>query len=175
MTGGNAIAYADKYCINYNSSYNSYKGRGGDCANFVSQCLYAGGFKQDSVWYKHSVAWINVMKQIAHFKAYGTFLNASNSNLIRGNPIYFDWNGDSTYDHATICVGRPGRTGALKKRRRSSCADRDPRQRRRTAVSRQTATEDTTSIRTDPESRTVSRRSAGRPIILRATAMSPRD
>jgi len=102
----NAIAYADKYCINYNTSYNSYKGRGGDCANFVSQCLYAGGFKQDSVWYKHSVAWINVMKQIAHFKAYGTFLNASNSNLLKGNPIYFDWNGDSTYDHATICVGR---------------------------------------------------------------------
>ena len=102
----NAIAYADKYCINYNSAYNSYKGRGGDCANFVSQCLYAGGFKQDSEWYKHSVAWINVMKQIAHFKAYGTFLNATNSNLIKGNPIYFDWNGDSTYDHATICVGR---------------------------------------------------------------------
>lgn len=102
----NAIAYADKYCINYNSAYNSYKGRGGDCANFVSQCLYTGGFKQDSEWYKHSVAWINVMKQIAHFKAYGTFLNATNSNLIKGNPIYFDWNGDSTYDHATICVGR---------------------------------------------------------------------
>ena len=102
----NAIAYADKYCINYNSAYNSYKGRGGDCANFVSQCLYAGGFKQDSVWYKHSVAWINVMKQIAHFRDYGTFLNASNSNLIRGNPIYFDWNGDGVYDHATICVGR---------------------------------------------------------------------
>lgn len=101
-----AIAYADKYCINYNSSYNSYKGRGGDCANFVSQCLYAGGFKQDSVWYRHSVAWINVMKQIAHFKAYGTFLNANNGNLIKGNPIYFDWNGDGTYDHATICVGR---------------------------------------------------------------------
>ena len=102
----NAIAYADKYCINYNGSYNSYKGRGGDCANFVSQCLYAGGFKQDSVWYRHSVAWINVMKQIAHFKAYGTFLNANNSNLIKGNPIYFDWNGDGVYDHATICVGR---------------------------------------------------------------------
>ena len=102
----NAIAYADKYCINYNSAYNSYKGRGGDCANFVSQCLYAGGFKQDSVWYKHSVAWINVMKQIAHFRDYGNFLNATNSNLIRGNPIYFDWNGDGVYDHATISVGR---------------------------------------------------------------------
>ena len=101
-----AIAYADKYCINYNSSYNSYKGMGGDCANFVSQCLFAGGFKQDSVWYKHSVAWINVMKQIAHFKQYGSFLNANNGNLIKGNPIYFDWNGDGVYDHATICVGR---------------------------------------------------------------------
>ena len=101
-----AIAYADKYCINYNSSYNSYKGRGGDCANFVSQCLYNGGFPQDSVWYKHSVAWINVMKQIAHFKQYGTFMNATNGNILKGNPIYFDWNGDSTYDHATICVGR---------------------------------------------------------------------
>ena len=102
----NAIAYADRYCINYNSSYNSYKGRGGDCANFVSQCLYNGGFPQDSVWYKHSVAWINVMKQIAHFKQYGSFMSANNGNLLAGNPIYFDWNGDSTYDHATICVGR---------------------------------------------------------------------
>ena len=102
----NAIAYADKYCINYNSSYNSYKGRGGDCANFVSQCLYNGGFLQDSTWYKHSVAWINVMKQIAHFKQYGSFMSANNGNLLAGNPIYFDWNGDSTYDHATICVGR---------------------------------------------------------------------
>lgn len=101
-----AIAYADKYCINYNPSYNSYKGRGGDCANFVSQCLYAGGFQQDSDWFKHSVAWINVMRQIAHFKAYGNFLNAQNGNLIKGNPIYFDWNGDGVYDHATICVGR---------------------------------------------------------------------
>ena len=101
-----AIAYADKYCINYNSAYNSYKGRGGDCANFVSQCLFNGGFPQDSTWYKHSVAWINVMKQIAHFKKYGSFMNANNGNILTGNPIYFDWNGDGTYDHATICVGR---------------------------------------------------------------------
>ena len=102
----NAIAYADRYCINYNSAYNSYKGRGGDCVNFVSQCLYNGGFPQDSTWYKHSVAWINVMKQIAHFKQYGSFMNANNGNLLAGNPIYFDWNGDGVYDHATICVGR---------------------------------------------------------------------
>lgn len=101
-----AIAYADKYCKSYNKSYNSYKGKGGDCANFVSQCLFAGGMPTDSVWYKHSVAWINCTAQIAHFKSFGTFLSANNDNILAGNPIWFDWNGDGTYDHATICVGR---------------------------------------------------------------------
>ncbi len=102
-----AIKYGDTYALNYNLSvYNSYKGKGGDCANFVSQCLYAGGFPTDSTWYKHSVAWINVMRQIKHFSNYGTFLTADNGNILKGNPVYFDWNGDGTWDHATICVGR---------------------------------------------------------------------
>ena len=36
-----AISYARKYCKNYNSDYKKYTGA--DCANFVSQCLKAGG------------------------------------------------------------------------------------------------------------------------------------
>ena len=39
-----AAAYADKYWKHYNRSYKEY--RGVDCANFVSQCLYAGGMPQ---------------------------------------------------------------------------------------------------------------------------------
>ena len=39
-----AINYANAYCSSYNPAFNNYKGRGGDCANFVSQCLTAGGF-----------------------------------------------------------------------------------------------------------------------------------
>ena len=39
----NAISYAKKYCKNYNSAYISYKGNGGDCANFVCQWMRAGG------------------------------------------------------------------------------------------------------------------------------------
>ena len=31
------------YTSNYNPAYNNYVGKGGDCANFVSQCVYAGG------------------------------------------------------------------------------------------------------------------------------------
>lgn len=39
----NAVAYAEKYYRNYNSSYPDWTSYGGDCANFISQCLYAGG------------------------------------------------------------------------------------------------------------------------------------
>lgn len=40
-------AYADKFWDVYNPSYNDYSGSGGDCANFVSQCMIAGGL---SLW-----------------------------------------------------------------------------------------------------------------------------
>lgn len=99
-----AAAYADKYCKNYNRNYKEY--RGVDCANFVSQCLYAGGMPQTSDWYPQSVNWINVMGHIRHFKEYGIFLTASNANVKYGNPVYYDWNGNGTYDHVGICVGR---------------------------------------------------------------------
>ena len=39
-----AIAYARKYCSNYNTIYNNQSMYGGnESANFVSQCLVAGG------------------------------------------------------------------------------------------------------------------------------------
>lgn len=38
-----AVDYAETYYKNYNSNYPDWSEYGGDCANFVSQCLYAGG------------------------------------------------------------------------------------------------------------------------------------
>lgn len=38
-----AVSYANKYYKNYNSNYPDWNSAGGDCANFISQCLYAGG------------------------------------------------------------------------------------------------------------------------------------
>lgn len=40
-----AVSYANKYYDDYNSSYPDWNSAGGDCANFISQCLYAGGKK----------------------------------------------------------------------------------------------------------------------------------
>ena len=38
-----ACQYAQRYAYNYNPNYKDYNAVGGDCANFVSQCLIAGG------------------------------------------------------------------------------------------------------------------------------------
>ena len=38
-----AVKYARQYCQHYNKEYDDYSQIGGDCANFVSQCLIAGG------------------------------------------------------------------------------------------------------------------------------------
>ena len=40
---GAAVSYAHQYCQKYNKNYNNYKNSGGDCANFVSQCIVLGG------------------------------------------------------------------------------------------------------------------------------------
>ncbi len=60
-----AIRYADKYTSNplskeintgiWNKNFKSYEN---DCANFVSQCILAGGLAKSSVWYPDSLIWI---------------------------------------------------------------------------------------------------------------------
>ena len=49
-----AISYSDKYALSINGKpitggYNDYGGS--DCTNYVSQCVFAGGLAQDSIWY----------------------------------------------------------------------------------------------------------------------------
>lgn len=60
--GIKASQYAVRYAENYNPAYNDYNGRGGDCTNFASQCIHAGGIPTDNVWYKDSHAWIRVVE-----------------------------------------------------------------------------------------------------------------
>ena len=57
-----AAAYALKYWQNYNPNYSNYNSIGGDCCNFVSQCLHAGGLQMDGSWFwysysNHSASW----------------------------------------------------------------------------------------------------------------------
>ncbi len=63
------IEYARKWAHLRNPAYYNFDGIGGDCTNFVSQCLYAGGavmnYTPDTGWYysspdNRSAAWTSV-------------------------------------------------------------------------------------------------------------------
>ena len=64
-----ALAYAKEWSFKRNPRYYDFSEIGGDCTNFISQCLYAGGcimnFTPDVGWYctnisNRSAAWTGV-------------------------------------------------------------------------------------------------------------------
>lgn len=53
----NAVNYALKWALDRNPAYYNYDNLGGDCTNFISQCLYAGIPQmnyRDYGWYYYS-------------------------------------------------------------------------------------------------------------------------
>ena len=54
-----AIAYSNRWAFSRNPAYYDFSNIGGDCTNFVSQCLYAGSrvmnYTPDTGWYYISV------------------------------------------------------------------------------------------------------------------------
>ncbi len=63
------LDYAQKWALSRNPAYYNFDDIGGDCTNFVSQCLYAGGAvmnpTKDTGWYYYSLhdraaAWTSV-------------------------------------------------------------------------------------------------------------------
>jgi hypothetical protein len=64
-----AIEYANTWAYGRNPAYYDYSNLGGDCTNFISQCLYAGGgimnYAKDLGWYYNNAndkapAWTGV-------------------------------------------------------------------------------------------------------------------
>ncbi len=41
------LEYAFKWAYNYNTKYYDFSNLGGDCTNFISQCMFNGGFEMD--------------------------------------------------------------------------------------------------------------------------------
>ena len=65
----NAVRYAGKWAYGRNPAYYDFDGLGGDCTNFISQCIYAAGavmnYTKDTGWYYASLhnraaAWTGV-------------------------------------------------------------------------------------------------------------------
>lgn len=56
------VQYAERYALNYNKEYSSFDSNGGDCANFVSQCIYAGGLLRTEAWKPYTGPWVRVVE-----------------------------------------------------------------------------------------------------------------
>lgn len=80
--------YAYKYWSSYNPAYTSYKGNGGDCANFVSQCIHAGGIPTDSTWKADSVSWIRASAVPTYMMNKGYATKTSYTNATAGSFAY---------------------------------------------------------------------------------------
>lgn len=80
--------YAYKYWSSYNPAYTSYKGNGGDCANFVSQCLHAGGIPTDVTWKADSVSWIRASAVPSYMMNKGYATKTSYTNATAGSFAY---------------------------------------------------------------------------------------
>ena len=55
-----AVSYARKHALSYNKHYEDFSNAGGDCTNFVSQCVHAGGLPLSLTWRPYYTAWIRV-------------------------------------------------------------------------------------------------------------------
>ncbi len=125
-----AVAYSEKWVYhspssgNYESYYNpdwpNYNSVGGDCANYTSQSIYAGGMPMAAGavygtdgWFHYSstnrsASWTGA-KQLRTYmsNSRGKVINSpSNSQVWMGCPMFVDWYSDGSYDHAYFCVGQ---------------------------------------------------------------------
>lgn len=55
-----ACSYAEAFALKPNPSYKYFENIGGDCTNFISQILIAGGLKQTHLWKPYTIPWIRV-------------------------------------------------------------------------------------------------------------------
>ncbi|MEU5104530.1 MULTISPECIES: amidase domain-containing protein [unclassified Streptomyces] len=106
--------YAEKYWKNYNTAYRRFNSAGGDCTNYISQSLFAGGWKNDTTstedydtwWYStsgQSDSWIGVNEwswftQTA--KRTTALANAYQMDL--GDVLQVDFDKDGAKDHTMI-------------------------------------------------------------------------
>lgn len=80
--------YARKYALHYNPNYRNLNSSGGDCANFVSQCLYeGGGLSLDSYWRPYNGEWALAKALPRHMAGNGLFWKTTEANKAMAGTI----------------------------------------------------------------------------------------
>ncbi|WP_308283963.1 amidase domain-containing protein [Streptomyces buecherae] len=110
--------YAEKYWKNYNPAYRKFNDAGGDCTNFVSQALKAGGWKHDSGtyddyrnwWYDssyQSLSWVGANEWswfTLHHKRATNLANVYYMGV--GDVMQMDFDRDGSKDHTMMTTYR---------------------------------------------------------------------
>lgn len=101
-----AVNYAEKYAHNRNTAYADHTTN--DCANFVSQCLAAGGIPTNDTWKPESSAWIGC-GDFYRFLTNGGYGTSSaelcTTKAAKVGDIIVKYK-DSWYLHAMLVVGK---------------------------------------------------------------------
>jgi len=83
-------AYAETFALKPNPNYKSFENIGGDCTNFISQILFAGGLKQTNLWKPYTMPWIRVEELYLYLTAQKLATKLPNKNsLSKGCVIQF--------------------------------------------------------------------------------------
>ncbi|MFC4401885.1 amidase domain-containing protein [Gracilibacillus xinjiangensis] len=113
-----AVQYAERWWNDVNPAYNYFEDN--DCTNYISQCLRAGGAPMTGApdrskgWWYSGSSW-SYSWSVAHsFRWYmssrgNTFqakLIDSPTELLPGDIICYDFQGDGRWDHNTIVVAK---------------------------------------------------------------------
>lgn len=117
--------YARRHALDYNEYYRDFSGndQGGDCTNFVSQAMRAGGWPDDLGWFRsahnwwyntgyQSVSWVNVHKfwWFTNYDDRGAQATRWDWFWI-GDTIQVDFDADGYLDHNVIVTRDDGSYG----------------------------------------------------------------
>lgn len=87
-----AVEYAYKYALKRNPRFHDFSSLGGDCTNFISQCIFAGikhmDYSKPNGWFyinlnNRSPSWTGVNE-------FYQFITTNKSNIIRASECNFD-------------------------------------------------------------------------------------
>lgn len=119
---GAAVAYANEWAYGRNPLFYDFSEIGGDCTNFASQCLYAGGeimnFTPTYGWYyininRRAPAWTSVEylhRFLTTNREEGPFGRDTSINEMQpGDLVQIRFRGANVFGHTPVIVGIDGR------------------------------------------------------------------
>lgn len=109
-------AYAEQYWHNYNPDYRIFNEHGGDCTNFVSQAMRAGGwpdaspgfYRDDNYWWYNFLnqtwTWINVgyFYTFAAVRSHRTYILSTPESMLLADILQADFSNDGEKDHTML-------------------------------------------------------------------------